>query len=118
MENNLITMLDKLNKGMGTLAKVDSERMEAFMAFVEATEKPGALDMKTKQLITLAIALYAHCEGCIADHTRLALKAGATPKELVETAFVACFMGGGPAMAKIATVLVDSIHTFAPEFSK
>jgi len=118
MGNNLRTMLDKLDEGMRTLAKVDSERMEAFMAFMQAAEKPGALDIKTKHLITLAIALYAHCEGCIADHARLALKAGASPKELVETAFVASFMGGGPAMAKIATVLVDSISTFAPGFSK
>ncbi len=58
----------------------------------------GALSTKFKELITLAISIAAHCEGCIAVHVRAALRAGATRQEIVEAIGVAIYMGGGPAM--------------------
>ena len=36
--------------------------------------------------------------GCIAVHVSKALEAGATKDEIMESAFVAVLMGGGPAM--------------------
>lgn len=111
-------MLNELMQGFGAVGKADSQRMQAFMGFLEASEKPGALDGKIKHLISLAIGIYAHCEYCIVYHTDEALKAGATREELVETAFVAGLMGGGPAMAYSSTLLQDAIATFAPDYGK
>ena len=112
------TMLNELMQGFETVGKVDSRRMQAFMGFMQIAEKSGALDTKTKHLISLAISLYTHCEYCIVYHTNEALKAGATREELTETAFVAGLMGGGPAMAYSSTLLQDAIKTFAPDYGK
>ena len=60
-----------------------------------ATEA-GALDTKTKLLEALAIAIAIRCDGCIVQHTKGAIKAGATRQEIIETIDVAIMMGGGP----------------------
>jgi alkylhydroperoxidase/carboxymuconolactone decarboxylase family protein YurZ len=39
----------------------------------------------------------AGCDGCIAFHTHDALRAGATPQEVLEALGIAVLMGGGPA---------------------
>ena len=118
MANDVRGMLNELMQGFAAVGKADSQRMQAFMKFMEIAETPGALDGKTKQLVALGIAIYARCEYCIVYHTNEALKAGATREELMETAFVAALMGGGPAMAYSSTLLQDSIRTFAPDYEK
>jgi AhpD family alkylhydroperoxidase len=63
-----------------------------------AVADEGALSGATKELIAIGIAIATHCEGCIALHVKAALRAGATPQEIVEVLGVAILMGGGPAM--------------------
>lgn len=75
---------------------------------------PGALDQKTKELMALGIAITSKCEGCIAYHLHDALKAGATPKEVVETIGVAVMMGGGPAMIYGGKAL-EALHQLSAE---
>ncbi len=74
-------------------------------------EKDGALDVKTKKLIAVAVALCAGCEYCIAIHTKGALDAGATKDELVEAGYVAVLMGGGPPLTYM-TKLMAAIEEF------
>lgn len=66
---------------------------KGFNAMHSGAIKDGALDIKTKELESLAIAIAVRCEGCIVQHTK---KAGATRDEIVETIGVAVMMGGGP----------------------
>ena len=56
----------------------------------------GGLSVKHKELIALGIGVAVRCEPCIYAHVEKCLKAGATPKEVMETAGVAVMMGGGP----------------------
>lgn len=70
--------------------------MSAFMQLHKAAMSPGALDVKTKELIALGIGIAARCDGCIAAHVQAAIKAGAEKEELVEAINVAVLMGGGP----------------------
>ena len=58
----------------------------------------GAISVKHKELIALAIAIAKRCDDCIAYHVHDALHAGATREEILEAAGVAVLMGGGPAM--------------------
>jgi len=51
-------MLNELMRGLGAVAEVDSQRTQAYLQFVEASEKPGALDGKVKQLIGLSSHWY------------------------------------------------------------
>lgn len=58
--------------------------------------KSGAIDQKTKELMSLAIAIAIRCEGCIASHMKSAVQSGATREEILETIGVALMMSGGP----------------------
>ncbi len=57
----------------------------------------GALDVKTKELIALAIAVSKECDGCIAAHAHAAVAHGASPDEAAEAIGVTFLMNGGPA---------------------
>jgi len=56
----------------------------------------GALSTRMKELIALSIAVVETCDGCIASHSRGAVKAGATKQEAAEAIGVAFLMIGGP----------------------
>lgn len=58
---------------------------------------PGALDVKTKELIALAIAVSKECDGCIAAHAHAAVQHGASLEEAAEAIGVTFLMNGGPA---------------------
>ena len=79
------------------LFKAAPDTMRAYRGLMEAVNKDGALDSKTKELMALAIAIATRCEGCINYHTREAIKKGANREEAVETISIAVEMGGGPA---------------------
>lgn len=70
--------------------------MAGFSAMAKAATAQGALDPKTKELIALAIGIAVRCDGCIAFHAKAALQYGATRDEVMETAGMAVYMGGGP----------------------
>ena len=57
----------------------------------------GTLDVRTKELIALAIAVSKECDGCIAAHAHAAVLHGATPPEAAEAIGVTFLMNGGPA---------------------
>jgi AhpD family alkylhydroperoxidase len=70
--------------------------MRGFAELSRAAMAPGALAVKHKELIALAIAITRECDGCVAAHVRGARRAGATREEVAETAGVAIVMNGGP----------------------
>ncbi len=71
----------------------------AFDAFGKAVFADGALPTKLKQIIAVAVAHVTQCPYCIEGHTRAALRAGATPEELMEAIWVAAEMRAGGAYA-------------------
>ena len=56
----------------------------------------GALPVKVKELIALAISITRECDGCVVAHARGAVRQGATRQEVVEMIGVAISMNGGP----------------------
>ena len=91
-------MRKALQQQIPKLAAGQSEVMKGFSGLHRAAVADGALSTKTKELIALAIAVSARCDGCIAFHTHDALKAGATREEVMDALGVAILMGGGPSM--------------------
>lgn len=73
----------------------------AFGPFFQGLMKDGAaeggLSVKQKELIALGIGVAVRCEPCIYAHVEKCLKAGASPREVMDAAGVAVMMGGGPA---------------------
>ncbi len=78
---------------------------EAFEAFSQAVFAAGALDEPTKQIIAVAVAHVTQCPYCIAGHTKLALRKGATPEQLMEAVWVAAEMRAGAAYAHASIAL-------------
>ncbi len=84
----------------------------AFEAFGKAVFANGALSAKFKQVIAVAVAHVTQCPYCIKSHTKAALRAGATPEELMEAIWVASEMRAGGAYAHsnlmLATLAEDA----------
>lgn len=111
-------ILNEFRSGAKAWGEAHPGCMPAFNELSKAAMKPGALDFKTKELIAAAVGLAARCEYCIVHHVYEALKAGATRQELIEMGCVTNLMGGGPVVTYTATLFLDAINTFAPDFKK
>jgi len=86
--------LTKLKKMDALAPKV----MKAFWAFDEAAVADGAIPVKFKELIAVAVALTTQCPYCITIHSDNAREAGATDAEMVEAAMVAASLRAGAAV--------------------
>src|SRR5579863_5123405 len=84
---------------------------EAFQAFSKAVFADGALPAKVKQIIAVAVAHVTQCPYCIQGHTKAALRAGATPEELMEAIWVAAEMRAGGAYAHSALMISTATET-------
>ena len=68
-----------------------------FLAMERSNAMQGSLQTKTKELISLAMAISQQSIGCITVHMERALKAGASREQILETIGVAIRQGGSPA---------------------
>jgi AhpD family alkylhydroperoxidase len=78
---------------------------DAFVKFGERVFAAGALPVKTKHIIAVAVAHVTQCPYCIRGHTKAALHHGATAEELMEAIWVAAEMRAGGAYAHSALAL-------------
>ena len=83
-----------------------------FFEFSQEASKDGSISAVQKELIAIAIGIYARCEYCIVFHVKAALKIGATPDQIREAAEIAVLMGGGPSMAYAVTIMEQSLEAF------
>jgi AhpD family alkylhydroperoxidase len=96
MKNDLydkdnLTNIEKMNA-------LAPEVMKAFWAFDKAAVAAGAISVKYKELIAVAVAVTTQCPYCIDIHTGNAKAAGATDAELVEASMVAASLRAGGAV--------------------
>ena len=83
---------------------------DAFLAFSRAVFADGALPVKTKQLIAVAVSHVTQCPYCIIAHTKAAKRAGATEQELMEAVWVAAEMRAGGAFAH-STLMLSTLQS-------
>jgi AhpD family alkylhydroperoxidase len=83
---------------------------DAFETFSKAVFAEGALPEKTKQLIAVAVAHVTQCPYCIDGHTKLAVRKGASPEEIMEAVWVAAEMRAGGAYAHSTLALTAMEH--------
>ena len=100
------------NSFMVTLAKEHPDKARAFRELFTVAERDGALSHKVKELISLSLAVAAHCDSCIAVHVAKCLAAESTHDEIMESAFVAVLMGGGPAMV-YTKMVYDALQEYS-----
>src|SRR3954462_9429587 len=98
-------------ENLAKLKKMDAlapELMKAFWAFDKAAVAAGAIPVKYKELIAVAVALTTQCPYCIDIHTGNARKAGATDAEIVEAAIVAAALRAGGAVTHATHALTNA----------
>lgn len=116
MAYNVRELLNSFVGGLENLSSTNPENVGAFMGLLGATYEPKALDLKTKELMSVAIGCFTRCEYCIVYHSYKAFEAGATKEEILEAAMVAVAFGGGPSMAYSVTLLNECIAEFEGDF--
>lgn len=81
-----------------TMNELAPEVMKAFWTFDKMAVAEGAIPVKYKELIAVAVAVTTQCPYCIEIHATSARKAGATDAELTEAAIVAAALRAGGAI--------------------
>ena len=84
MSYNVRELLNNFEGGLDELSKANTKEVNAFMEMLRAVYETKALDIKTKELISVGISCYNRCEYCIVYHTHKAFQAGATNEEVLE----------------------------------
>jgi AhpD family alkylhydroperoxidase len=92
-----------------TMNELAPEVMKAFWAFDKIAVADGAIPVKYKELIAVAVALTTQCPYCIDIHAGNARKAGATDAELTEAAMVAASLRAGAAVTHATHALSTSL---------
>lgn len=85
-----------VKKAFGALGKKHPKMIAAYQALDSAAEG-DALDAKTRELISLAVAITTRCDGCIGVHAEAARKAGASEAEVAQALATAIAMNAGAA---------------------
>lgn len=93
-----LTKIKKMNE-------LAPELMKAFWAFDKLAVAEGAIPVKYKELIAVAVAVTTQCPYCIEIHAANARKAGVTDAELVEAGMVAASLRAGGAVTHITHAL-------------
>lgn len=83
---------------IGEVGKLSPDTLKGYQTLTNAGQKTGHLDAKTRELISLAVAVTTRCDGCITVHVGEALKHGATREEIAEALGVAVAMNAGAAL--------------------
>ena len=97
---------------MKTLAKLKTieasapDAIKAFWAFDKAAMAAGAIPVKYKELMALAVAFTTQCPYCIEIHAKKAREAGGSDQELAEVVAIAAALRAGAA-------ITHGTHAFA-----
>jgi AhpD family alkylhydroperoxidase len=105
MSDEVKAFLDEYKKDMGRLQGMIPDTIRGFGGLFSAVMKDGALSLKEKELIALAIGVATRCEPCITLHVKKCLDAGATREQVLEAASVSVMMQGGPSYTYLPKVL-------------
>jgi AhpD family alkylhydroperoxidase len=74
------------------------EALKAFWAFDKAAMSAGAIPVKYKELMALAVAFTTQCPYCIEIHAKKAREAGGSDQEIAEVVGVAAALRAGAAI--------------------
>ena len=90
------SFLTEANRNLGSYRRCEPETAAAFSGLSRAAMGEGALSVRQKELMCIAIGIARQCNDCIGFHVKAARMAGASREEVAETISVAIYMGGGP----------------------
>jgi AhpD family alkylhydroperoxidase len=99
------TYRQQLMRRIGEIAKLSPDTVKGYQALSAAGQKANLLGPKTRELISLAVAVTARCDGCITVHAEAAARNGASREEIAEAIGVATAVNAGAALVYSSRVL-------------
>ena len=94
-ENDRIAEFTAFRKRMNERILAEPNQVvRRFFALDTQTYQPGALDVKTKELLGLVASMVLRCDDCISYHVAQCREAGVSRDEMFETFSVGLVVGG------------------------
>jgi AhpD family alkylhydroperoxidase len=90
---------------VGEMGKISPDTIKGYQTLSGAGQKTNLLGPKIRELISLAVAVTARCDGCITVHAEAAARHGASREEIAEALAVATAVNAGAALVYSARVL-------------
>ena len=96
----------------GEIAAGSKELAEAFFTYYNKVFEDGALTVREKALIALAVAHTVQCPYCIDAYTTASLEAGSDLEQMTEAVHVATAIRGGASLVH-GVQMVDQVKKMA-----
>jgi AhpD family alkylhydroperoxidase len=104
----------QLAAGVREVGLLSPDMVKGYVALSSAGQKKDLLGAKVRELIALAVAVTARCDGCITVHTEAAIRHGATREEIAEALGVAVAVNAGAALV-YSTRVLDAVKEYPPD---
>ncbi len=101
----------QLQAGVKEIGQLSPDTIKGYMASVTAGQKADLLGPKTREVISLAVAVTLRCDGCITVHTEAAIKHGATKEEIAEALGTAISVNAGATLVYSARAM-DALREY------
>jgi AhpD family alkylhydroperoxidase len=101
----------QLAAGVKEIGQLSPDTVRGCLEIGSAGQKKDLLGAKMRELIALAVAVTARCDGCIAVHSEAAIRHGASKEEIAETLGVAVAVNAGAALV-YATRVMDAVNQY------
>ena len=110
-------LIEKVDSVFMTLGEETQEQLSSFINFFKSAKSAGYVEHKTKNLILVSLAVHSECDWCIALQVQNAVGAGATREEIIESAWLAVILGGGPKLMHLK-IVIDELERYFPSPSE
>ncbi len=98
MKGNRMSRVTEFNEFRTTMNDrilgTDNRSIKRFFGVDTLTYEPGALDVRTKEMLGLVASMVLRCDDCISYHIQQCKKEGVTDRELFDVFSVALVVGG------------------------
>ena len=106
----------QLAAGVKEVGQLSPDTVKGYVELSSAGQKKDLLGAKVRELIALAVAVTARCDGCITVHTEAAIRRGASKEEIAEALGVAVAVNAGAALV-YSTRVMDAVKEYPREAS-
>jgi AhpD family alkylhydroperoxidase len=101
----------QLNTGVRELGQLSPGTVRGYVELSSAGQKKDLLGAKVRELIALAVAVTARCDGCITVHSEAAIRHGASKEEIAEALGVAIAVNAGAGLV-YSTRVIDAVDNY------
>jgi AhpD family alkylhydroperoxidase len=101
----------QLAAGVKEVGQLSPDTIKGYIELSSAGQKKDLLGAKIRELIALAVAVTARCDGCIKVHAEAAMRHGATKEEIAEALGVSVAVNAGAAFVYSMRVM-DAVKEY------